>query len=225
MREIPLCWMRGHAAGVDAAIAANRGVSVRVVPVGELRSALRAQGAYLTDPERVAHVFDESHPSTRIAWERAGQLLLDAGVNVSVTRLPQVHDTRNQGLITPLIAIFREKGAAAYVGEGRNRWSAAHLSDVALLYGLAIEAAEASARYNAVAEEGIELRVIAGTLARGLRLPLVVVPAERVAEQFGWMSIFAGMDLPASSALTRRKLRWTPTGPGLIADLDAMRYE
>lgn len=39
------------------------------------------------------------------------------------------------------------------------------------------------------------------------------------------MAMFAGMDLAASSAITRQKLGWTPTGPGLIADLDAMNYE
>jgi hypothetical protein len=28
----------------------------------------------------------------------------------------------------------------------------------------------------------------------------------------------------ASSALTRKRLDWQPTGPGLIADLEQMRY-
>lgn len=169
-------------------------------------------------------VFDDAHPNPRIASERAGNELLDAGVNVAVMRLPQVHDTKKQGLITPLIEIFREKGVAAYIGEGRNRWSAGHLSDVARLYRLAIEAAEPGARYHAVGEEGVETRGIVEALARGLGIPAVSVPQDKAAEHFGWMAMFAGIDMAASSALTQEKLGWRPQGPGLIADLEAMDY-
>lgn len=169
-------------------------------------------------------VFDESHPNPRIASERAGNELLDAGVNVAVMRLPQVHNTGKQGLITPLIAIFREKGAAAYIGEGRNRWSAGHLSDVARLYRLAIEKAEPGARYHAVGEEGVETRKIVETLARGLKIPAVSIPQDKAPESFGWMAMFAGIDMAASSALTQATLGWQPQGPGLLADLEAMRY-
>ncbi|PWC86292.1 SDR family oxidoreductase [Azospirillum sp. TSO5] len=169
-------------------------------------------------------VFDDSHPNPRIASERAGNELLDAGVNVAVMRLPQVHNTEKQGLITPLIAIFREKGAAAYIGDGRNRWSAGHLSDVARLYRLAIEKAEPGARYHAVGEEGVETRAIVEALARGLKIPAVSIPQDKAAESFGWMAIFAGLDMAASSALTQATLGWQPQGPSLIADLEAMRY-
>ncbi|ACK50921.1 NAD-dependent epimerase/dehydratase [Methylocella silvestris BL2] len=169
-------------------------------------------------------VFDASHPNPRIASELAGNELLDAGVNVSVMRLPQVHNTVKQGLISPLVAIAREKGVSAYVGQGRNRWPAGHLSDVARLYLLAIEKKEVGARYHAVGEEGVEARAIAEALARGLKLPAVSVSPEKAAEHFGWLGMFVGMDMPASSAQTQAKLGWCPTGPKLIADLDAMRY-
>ncbi len=75
------------------------------------------------------------------------------GVRASAMRLPQVHDPVRQGLIT-LIEAYREKGVCAYVGDGSNRWPAAHVLDVAHLYRLAIENAEPGARYHAVAEEG-----------------------------------------------------------------------
>jgi nucleoside-diphosphate-sugar epimerase len=168
--------------------------------------------------------FDTSHPNPRIASELAGNELLDAGVNVSVMRLPQVHNTVKQGLISPLVDIARAKGVSAYVGEGLNRWPAGHLSDVALLYRLAIEKKKPGARYHAVGEEGITAKEIAQALARGLNIQAVSIPQEKVAEHFGWMGMFMALDMPASSAQTQLMLDWRPTGPRLIADLDAMSY-
>jgi nucleoside-diphosphate-sugar epimerase len=138
-------------------------------------------------------------------------------------RLPQVHDTVKQGLITPLIAVAREKGVSAYVGEGRNRWAAAHVSDVGCLYRLALEQNEAGARYHAVAEEGVAMRDIAEAIGRRLKLPVKSIAAEEASGHFGWLAMFADHDLLASSERTRKKLGWHPTGPGLIADLEGLR--
>ena len=169
-------------------------------------------------------VLDRSHPNPRIASELAGQALLEAGVDVRVVRLPQVHDPVRQGLITPLIAISRQKGAVAYVGEGANRWPAAHVLDVAKLYALALDKGSRGARYHAVAEEGIAVRDIAEMLGAGLGLPVVSLSPEEAQAHFGWLAIFTGLDLRASSAWTRDQLGWNPTGPGLIADLKRMDY-
>jgi nucleoside-diphosphate-sugar epimerase len=168
--------------------------------------------------------FDTEHRNPRIASELAGQAALAAGAKVIVVRLPQVHDPVKQGLITPYIELSREKGLVGYLGEGANRWSAAHVDDVAKLYVLALEKGEAGARYHAVAEEGVPMRAIAETVAEGLRLPLRSLTVEEAPAHFGWMALFAGMDLPASSAITRAALGWEPVGPGLIADLRAMEY-
>lgn len=54
MREIPQCWLTGHAAGVAAAIAADRGVEVAGVPIRELRAKLAQQGAYFSLQEEMA---------------------------------------------------------------------------------------------------------------------------------------------------------------------------
>jgi nucleoside-diphosphate-sugar epimerase len=164
------------------------------------------------------------HPNPRVASELAGNALLEKGVNVSVVRLPQVHNTIKQGLISPLVEIAKAKGVSAYVAQGKNRFPAAHLSDVALLYRLAVERGEPGARYNAVGEEGVETKQIAEALGRGLNLPTKSIAPENAAEHFGWMAMFAGLDFPASSAETRRVLHWSPVGPGLIADLEAMDY-
>ncbi len=167
-------------------------------------------------------VYDPTHANPRKLSEETGAALAARGVNVSVVRLPQVHDTKRQGLISPLIEISRAKGRVAYVGDGKNRWPAAHVSDVARLYRLALERAEPGARYNAVGEEGVTAKDICEVLGRALKLPVVSVTGEEVAAHFGWMAMFAGLDMPASSAITQKKLGWTPVGPGLLADLDRL---
>ena len=169
-------------------------------------------------------VFNTTHPNPRIGSELAGNALLEAGVNVSVMRLPQVHNPFRQGLITPLIQIVREKGVCAYVEDGRNRWPAGHLSDVVRLYRLAIEKGERGARYHAVGEEGVSAREIAEALGRGLKLPVVSIARDEVQAHFGWMAMCAALDMPASSAQTQARLGWKPTGPTLIADLNEARY-
>lgn len=167
-------------------------------------------------------VYDASHANPRKISEETGAAIAARGVNVSYVRLPQVHDTKKQGLITPLIAISRAKGRVAYVGDGKNRWPAAHVSDVARLYKLAIERAEPGARYHAVGEEGVTAKDISEALGRSLKLPVVSLTGDEVAAHFGWMAMFADVDMPASNAITRKKLSWTPVGPGLIADLDRL---
>lgn len=168
--------------------------------------------------------FNAHHPNPRVASELAGASMSAAGVNVSVVRLPQVHDTVKQGLITTAVALAREKGVSAYVGDGLNRWPAAHVLDVARLYRLALEKREAGARYHAVAEEGIPVRDIAEIISQGLKVPVVSLSAGEAAGHFGWLAAFAGLDLPASSAQTQDRLGWHPTGPGLMTDLQQMRY-
>lgn len=169
-------------------------------------------------------VFHRNNPNPRRASELAGERVAARGVSIAAMRLPQVHDTAKQGLITPLIAVARAKGVSAYVGAGTNRYPAAHVTDVARLYRLALERHEAGARWHAVAEEGVPVRAIAEAVGAGLGVPVRSVTAEEAAEHFGWLGVFVDMDLLASSAWTRERLGWTPTGPGLLEDLRAMDY-
>lgn len=179
-----------------------------------------------TGPGRpaVEEVVDWDHPNPRAASERAGVEAAGRGVSVAVVRLPQVHDTEKQGLITPFIELSRAKGLSAYVGDGANRWPAAHVDDVARLYRLALEQHEAGARYHAVAEEGVSAREIAETVGAGLGVPVRSLSTEEAAAHFGWLAMFVGLDMWASSAWTRARLGWEPTGPDLISDLKAMDY-
>jgi nucleoside-diphosphate-sugar epimerase len=168
-----------------------------------------------------AIVGTDVHP--RAASEETAAAVAAEEVNVSVVRLPQVHDPVKQGLITALIGMYRKNGACAYVGDGLNRWPAAYVLDVARLYRLAIEKAEPNAKYHAVAEAGVSLRDIAEAIGRRLNLPVRSIAPEEAPAAFGWLARFAGHDVPASSEQTRERLGWQPTGPGLIADLEQLR--
>jgi hypothetical protein len=61
-------------------------------------------------------------------------------------------------------------------------------------------------------------------IGRRLNVPVVSLPPEESAAHFGWLAGFAGLDLSGSSELTQAKLGWRATGPGVIADLDAVQY-
>ena len=169
-------------------------------------------------------VLNPRHANPRIATELAGAALIARRIDVRTIRLPQVHDTTKAGLITPLIAEARRAGAVAYLDEGQTRWSAAHVSDVAKLYVLALEKGEPGARYNASAEEGVTARAIAEAIGKGAGLPVRSITADEVERYFGWMAPFAGLDMSASNALTCARLGWAPSGPDLLTDLAAMDY-
>ena len=151
--------------------------------------------------------------------EAAGAALAAQGVNVCIVRLPQVHDTHRQGLVSRCIAIALEKRYVAYIGEGLNRWPAAHLRDVVRLYRLALERAHSGAVYHAVGEQGVALRDIANTLGTRLEMPVKSLSTQDAEGYFGWLAAFAAADIPASSDWTQRTLGWHPDGPGLLADL------
>jgi nucleoside-diphosphate-sugar epimerase len=195
-------------AGSDRPLIVTSGTAIAKVAPGELATE-DAPAIAATDFPRAA------------SEETTAKLAAD-GLNTSVVRLPQVHDPERQGLISPWIAIAREKRVFAYVGEGRNRWAAGHISDVARLYRLAIEKSEPGAVYNAVGEEGVSARDIAETIGRRLKLPVKSISPEEAGGYFGWLAHLASRDMPASSELTQKKLGWRPTGPGLIADLERL---
>jgi nucleoside-diphosphate-sugar epimerase len=130
------------------------------------------------------------------------------------------HRATDDSPFRDLINLAREKGVSVFVGDGKNRWSAAHLSDTAHLYRLALEKKGSAGRYHAVAEKGVPVRDIAEVIGRRMKLPVVAKSPAQAAEHFGWLGGFAGLDGPASSTLTCERLGWRPVGPGLIADLE-----
>lgn len=164
--------------------------------------------------------------AARGAAEQAVLAAAEQDVRAAVVRLPRsVHGPGDaHGFVAQLAAIARDRGVAAYPGDGRNRWPAVHRLDAALLYRLALERAPAGSRLHAVGDQGVPVREIAEHLGRYLRLPVTSIPVEQAAEHFGWLGPILATDAPASAATTRKLLDWHPTHPGLLADIDAGHY-
>ncbi|WUS99047.1 SDR family oxidoreductase [Streptomyces sp. NBC_00708] len=164
-------------------------------------------------------------PGGRQDNARATIALASRAVRSSVVRLPPtVHGDGDQGFVASLIANARAKGVSGYVGDGSGRWPAAHRSDVAHLFRLALEDAPAGTTLHAAAEEGVPLRSVAETIGSHLGVPVVSVAPEDAAGHFGWLGAMVSLDSPASSALTRERFGWKPAGPGLVEDLDQGHY-
>ncbi len=167
----------------------------------------------------------ESSPHVPRVSEQAGLAYASRGVRAMAIRLPQVHGADGKaGLITYLLELARQKGAAGYIGEGKERWAAAHRSDVSRLYRLALEKGTANGIYHAVGEEGVPMRQVIEIIGRALNVPVVSIKKEEAGDYYGPLAMFAGLDMPASSALTQQWLGWTPTGIGLIADIGQPGY-
>jgi nucleoside-diphosphate-sugar epimerase len=194
---------------------------------GSGRPLIVTSGTALLSPGRLATEDTRAVPSASVprVSEQAGDLAGERGVRVAAVRLPpSVHDDGDHGFVPLLIALARQKGVSAYVGEGRNRWPAVHRLDAAYLYRLALEKGVAGGRYHAIGDEGVPFRDIAEVIGRRMNLPVIAKSAEEAAEHFGWFAHFAAIDSPASSKQTEEWLGWRAQQPGLIADLDRPRY-
>jgi nucleoside-diphosphate-sugar epimerase len=151
--------------------------------------------------------------------------LADRGIRSSVVRLPPAtHGVGDNGFIPAVIGSARDKGAAAYVGDGSNRWPAVHRDDAARLFRLALESAPPGSALHAVGDQGVPIREIAEIIAARLGVPAVSVAPDRIGEYVGFLGGFWGFDGPASAQITHDLVGWKPEQSGLIDDLRQGHY-
>jgi nucleoside-diphosphate-sugar epimerase len=195
------------------------------VLAGSGRPLVIASGTAILGPGKKATEDDVPAGGPGSHRSASEQVILDLaqqGVRSAAVRLPpSVHGDGDHGFIPIIIGIAREKGVSAYIGDGSNLWPAVHRLDAARVFRLALEKGTPGSRFHAVGDEGIPTRDIAAAIGRGLNLP---VQPGATAEDFGWMGRFFALDVPASATLTRERLGWTPTGVGLIEDLEKGTY-
>lgn len=187
---------------------------------GSGKPLITTSGVALLAPGQTA---TETHDAARQGRGETEGMVRDAarrGLKTAVIRLPPItHQDGDGGFLGPLVGIARQKGRAGYVGDGANRWPAGNRADAAVLYRLALEKGEPGAAYHAVGDEGVPARDIAGAIGKRLSLPVETVAQEDAMAHFGWLGMFAGVDMPATSRITQERLGWKPTHTGLIEDI------
>jgi nucleoside-diphosphate-sugar epimerase len=204
-------------AAVEAMLASLEGSNKPFVATSGV--AMLAEGRPATEQDRAG-------PFARGATEELVRGAAARGVRTAVVRLPpSTHGQGDRGFTPHLIDIAREKGAAAYIGEGANRWAGGRRADAARLYRLALEKGAAGAVYHAIGDEGVPTRDIAAAIGRRVGVPVVSKSPDEAEGHFGWIARFFGMEMSASSAWTQETLGWRPTPPGLLADIEGPNYE
>ncbi|GAA1003939.1 oxidoreductase [Acrocarpospora pleiomorpha] len=197
---------------------------------GSARPFVLASGLLGLTPGRVVteedgRTSEAGGPQTRLGTARLALALADRDIRSSVVRLPPtVHGEGDPGFMATLVGIARDKGVSGYIGDGSQRWPAAHRIDAAHLFRLALENAPAGSVLHGAADQGVPIRSIAEAIGRHLNLRTRSVSTDDAAEHFAWLAGLLAIDIPASSELTRELLGWQPTQPSLVEDLEKGHY-
>lgn len=208
------------AAAIEAMGAAIAGIAKPFIVTAGL-AGLGVAGRAVTEGD-IAPPPSDAYPRASDATARQ---LSARGIPTAIMRLPpSVHGRGDHGFVPMLIEAARRQGRSAYVGDGDNVWPAVHVSDAARAFRLAIEQGPGAETFHAAGEAGIPFRAIADAIADGLDLPCVSLTGDEARAHFGWMLGFASMHQPVSSSRTQERLGWTPTGPGLLADIRDAGY-
>ncbi|KIX09163.1 uncharacterized protein Z518_00241 [Rhinocladiella mackenziei CBS 650.93] len=200
------------------------------VLAGSNRPLIITSGTLMLPFGRVASEEDTPDLSTpggaaRGPSEKVALSLVDQGVRAMVMRLPPTnHGDGDHGFIAMLVAIAREKGVSAYIGDGLNHWPAVHVLDTARAYQLALDKGIAGSVYHAVAEEGVPIKSIAEVIGRHLDVPVVSKTLAEAQEHFGWLEFALTADNKATSVITQEQLGWNPVEASLLDDLNKGTY-
>ena len=111
-----------------------------------------------------------------------------------------------------LVARARRSGQAGYIGRGLNRWSTVHVADVAELYRLAVEQAEAGT-FCFVENGESAFRDMADAIGEALHLGRAVsLPAEAAIAEWGRAhAVFSlGSNSRVRGRRARARLGWSP---------------
>ncbi|WP_231337412.1 NAD-dependent epimerase/dehydratase family protein [Paraburkholderia sprentiae] len=135
------------------------------------------------------------------------------------------------GIFGVLAGMVPQTGTVRIVGDGRNRWPAVHVDDLATAYLGAVEqAASGDGRvtgriFNVVAEDAVAVAEMGEAIHASVGADRVELwPLDDARKSLGLFADALALDQAVSGQHARRVLAWQPHGPGLIADLSAQTH-
>ncbi|WP_426321722.1 NAD-dependent epimerase/dehydratase family protein [Microbacterium sp. E-13] len=143
------------------------------------------------------------------------------GIRAIVVRPAMVYGDGASEQLPLLLRHALSSGRSIYAESGENRWGNVYLYDLAELYLLALENAEAGSVYN-IASGECEMREIANGIATVLGQGAgISVPLATAQDTLGarWVDVALASNSRVDSTLARDELGWSPAGPSLLEDL------
>lgn len=148
------------------------------------------------------------------------------GVRAIVVRPASIVYGRGGGDITRLLKSAREQGVVRYIGDGNNKKTPVYVDDLASLYVLALEHANAGEVFIGAGEEVVTQKQVAEAVSRvaGADGNVVSWPYEEALKTMGFFAYIQAFNSVVSGAKARRILGWRPSGPILMDELDHGSY-
>ncbi len=109
---------------------------------------------------------------------------------------PATHGVGDNGFIPAAIGFARDKGAAAYVGDGPTAGRRSTATTPRGCSAFALESAPAGSVLHAVGEEGVPIREVAEAIAAHLGVPAVPVTAGQAGDYVGFSAASGGSTAP-----------------------------
>ena len=185
--------------------------------------------AYGDTGERVADEDAPLNPPALVARRpELERIALDgahSGVRASVVRPGDVYG-EGRGIPAMLVSSARDRGAASFVGDGRNRWAVVHVEDLARLYVLMFEGASGGDLFNANDETAFSVREMAEAASRGAGRGGAVHswPLDEARKELGPFADALVLDQRLTSARARQRLGWTVRSTTILDDLERGSY-
>jgi nucleoside-diphosphate-sugar epimerase len=175
------------------------------------------------------------NPTPLVAWRPAVEQQVQAlaasrSIAAVILRPAMVHGYGG-GIFGMLAGMARQTGSVKIVGDGRNRWPAVHVDDLATAYLSAVEQAATGAGrvtgqiFNVVAEDAVAVAEMGEAIRASVGADRVELwPLDDARKSLGPFADALALDQAASGQHARQVLAWKPHGPGLIADLSAPEH-
>ena len=175
---------------------------------------------------RVAGEMFPLQPPAPVAWRPAVERMVQDSKEQRVCGVvlrPAMVYGHGGGLVGRLIKEAREQGVVRVPGSGENHWSFVCIDDLALMYHLALEKAQAGSLYLAAHGNAVLSKAVAEMVAKMAGVPGKVewLPAEKAREKMGPVADCLLMDQQVLSTKAARELGWKPSGPGVLQAIAA----